>query len=48
MMPMPIITPANPQQNSTFYVSSSTRKVMLNEFNRGMQITDEIMLGKAG
>ncbi|XP_053694071.1 poly(A) polymerase type 3-like [Sabethes cyaneus] len=45
---MPIITPAYPQQNSTFNVSSSTRKVMLNEFNRGMQITDEIMLSKAG
>ncbi|EDS38363.1 Poly(A) polymerase beta [Culex quinquefasciatus] len=45
---MPIITPAYPQQNSTFHVSSSTRKIMLNEFNRGMQITDEIMLGKAG
>ncbi|XP_039435090.1 poly(A) polymerase alpha-like isoform X2 [Culex pipiens pallens] len=45
---MPIITPAYPQQNSTFHVSSSTRKVMLNEFSRGMQITDEIMLGKAG
>ncbi|XP_052562872.1 poly(A) polymerase gamma-like, partial [Culex pipiens pallens] len=45
---MPIITPAYLQQNSTFHVSSSTRKVMLNEFNRGMQITDEIMLGKAG
>ncbi|XP_058446025.1 poly(A) polymerase type 3 [Malaya genurostris] len=44
---MPIITPAYPQQNSTFNVSSSTRKVMLNEFNRGMQITDEIMLNKA-
>ncbi|XP_058825257.1 poly(A) polymerase type 3 isoform X2 [Topomyia yanbarensis] len=44
---MPIITPAYPQQNSTFNVSSSTRKVMLNEFNRGMQITDEIMLSKA-
>ncbi|EDS36283.1 poly a polymerase [Culex quinquefasciatus] len=45
---MPIITPAYPQPNSTFHVSSSTRKVMLNEFNSGMQITDEIMLGKAG
>ncbi|XP_055644970.1 poly(A) polymerase type 3 isoform X2 [Toxorhynchites rutilus septentrionalis] len=44
---MPIITPAYPQQNSTFNVSASTRKVMLNEFNRGMQITDEIMMGKA-
>ncbi|EDS27878.1 Poly(A) polymerase gamma [Culex quinquefasciatus] len=45
---MSIITPAYPQQNSTFHVSSSTRKVMLNEFNSDMQITDEIMLGKAG
>ncbi|EDS43094.1 poly a polymerase [Culex quinquefasciatus] len=45
---MSIITPAYPQQNSTFHVSRSTRKVMLNEFNRGMQITDEIMLDKAG
>lgn len=45
---MPIITPAYPQQNSTFNVSSSTKKVMLNEFNRGMQYTDEIMLSKAG
>ncbi|XP_053680951.1 poly(A) polymerase type 3 [Anopheles nili] len=43
---MPIITPAYPQQNSTFNVSSSTRKVMLTEFNRGMQITDDIMMGK--
>ncbi|XP_003436462.2 poly(A) polymerase beta [Anopheles gambiae] len=43
---MPIITPAYPQQNSTFNVSSSTRKVMLMEFNRGMQITDDIMMGK--
>lgn len=45
---MPIITPAYPQQNSTFNVSSSTRKVMLNEFNRGMQITDDIMISKMG
>ncbi|XP_052870046.1 poly(A) polymerase type 3 [Anopheles cruzii] len=43
---MPIITPAYPQQNSTFNVSSSTRKVMLMEFTRGMQITDDIMMGK--
>ncbi|KAH8402468.1 hypothetical protein KR009_012216 [Drosophila setifemur] len=43
---MPIITPAYPQQNSTFNVSESTKKVMLTEFNRGMNITDEIMLGR--
>ncbi|KAL5288536.1 hrg family protein [Megaselia abdita] len=44
---MPIITPAYPQQNSTFNVSESTKKVILIEFNRGMAIADEIMLGKA-
>ncbi|EDW74821.2 uncharacterized protein Dwil_GK15696 [Drosophila willistoni] len=43
---MPIITPAYPQQNSTFNVSESTKKVILTEFNRGMNITDEIMLGR--
>lgn len=44
---MPIITPAYPQQNSTFNVSASTSKVMMNEFKEGMEITDEIMLGNA-
>lgn len=45
---MPIITPAYPQQNSTFNVSTSTSKVMQNEFKEGMEVTDEIMLGNAG
>lgn len=45
---MPIITPAYPQQNSTFNVSSSTRRVIINEFKEGMEITEEIMMGKAG
>lgn len=44
---MPIITPAYPQQNSTFNVSTSTKRVIMNEFERGMSITDEIMMGKA-
>lgn len=44
---MPIITPAYPQQNSTFNVSISNKKVMMNEFERGMAITDEIMFGRA-
>lgn len=44
---MPIITPAYPQQNSTFNVSQSTRTVMMEEFKTGLQITDEIMLGRA-
>lgn len=44
---MPIITPAYPQQNSTFNVLISTKKVILDEFNCGMNITDEIMIGKS-
>ncbi|CAG9790114.1 unnamed protein product, partial [Diatraea saccharalis] len=43
---MPIITPAYPQQNSTFNVSASTRSVIMEEFRQGLAITDEIMLGK--
>ena len=44
---MPIITPAYPQQNSTFNVSCSTRTVMQEEFRNGFVITEEIMTGKA-
>ncbi|XP_066148379.1 poly(A) polymerase type 3 isoform X1 [Euwallacea fornicatus] len=44
---MPIITPAYPQQNSTFNVSHSTRTIMMEEIKLGLEITDEIMLGKA-
>lgn len=43
---MPIITPAYPQQNSTFNVAVSNKVVISNEFERGMAITDEIMFGK--
>ncbi|KAF2897426.1 hypothetical protein ILUMI_08752 [Ignelater luminosus] len=43
---MPIITPAYPQQNSTYNVSMSTRTVMMEEFKAGLTLTDEIMLGK--
>lgn len=43
---MPIITPAYPQQNSTFNVSSSTRTIMMEEFKNGLNLTEEIMLGK--
>lgn len=41
-----IVTPAYPQQNSTFNVSISTKKVIVEEFNRGMKITEDIMLCK--
>ncbi|XP_071522219.1 poly(A) polymerase type 3 isoform X3 [Panulirus ornatus] len=44
---MPIITPAYPQQNSTFNTSQSTRAVMVEEFKMGLQITEDIMLAKA-
>ncbi|KAM3932155.1 poly(A) polymerase gamma [Leptodactylus fuscus] len=44
---MPIITPAYPQQNSTYNASTSTRTIMIEEFRQGLAITDEILLGKA-
>uniref|UniRef100_A0A8B9LYA3 polynucleotide adenylyltransferase n=1 Tax=Astyanax mexicanus TaxID=7994 RepID=A0A8B9LYA3_ASTMX len=44
---MPIITPAYPQQNSTYNVSTSTRTIMSEEFKYGLTITDEILQGKA-
>lgn len=44
---MPIITPAYPQQNSTYNVSASTRMVMIEEFKQGLAITHEILLSKA-
>ena len=43
---MPIITPAYPQQNSTFNVTHSTREVMLKEFRRGIEVCTDIVLGK--
>ncbi|KAJ8678749.1 hypothetical protein QAD02_014536 [Eretmocerus hayati] len=44
---MPIITPAYPQQNSTFNVSLSTRAIMQEAFENGLSITEEIIMGKA-
>lgn len=43
---MPIITPAYPQQNSTFNVSISTRTVMQEEFKQGLELTEDIVIGK--
>ncbi|CAG0880727.1 unnamed protein product [Cyprideis torosa] len=39
---MPIITPAYPQQNSTFNVSRSTRTVMTKAFKEGLEIAKVI------
>ncbi|XP_062979865.1 poly(A) polymerase gamma [Elgaria multicarinata webbii] len=44
---MPIITPAYPQQNSTYNVSTSTRAVMVEEFKYGLMVADEIIQGKS-
>ncbi len=44
---MPIITPAYPQQNSTFNVSKSTLEVMKKEFELSLGICEEIWAGKA-
>ncbi|CAL8139536.1 unnamed protein product [Orchesella dallaii] len=44
---MPIITPAYPHQNSTFNCSQSTRQVMMDEFRRGLEVTEAIHSNKA-
>lgn len=44
---MPIITPAYPEQNSTFNVTNSTRKVIVAEMEEGLNITFDIMNDRA-
>lgn len=44
---MPIITPAFPEQNSTFNVTKSTKQVLTSEFQEALNITLEVMTGTA-
>lgn len=43
---MPIITPAYPSMNSTHNIGQSTKQIILKEFRRGQQITDDIYDGR--
>ncbi|CAL5396644.1 unnamed protein product [Camellia sinensis] len=45
---MPIITPAHPCMNSSYNVSTSTLRVMMEEFQRGNEICEEMENNKAG
>ncbi|CAJ0588911.1 unnamed protein product [Cylicocyclus nassatus] len=44
---MPILTPAFPEQNSTFNVTNSTRSIMINEMKEGLDIMKDIYEGRA-
>ncbi|ERN15199.1 nuclear poly(A) polymerase 4 isoform X1 [Amborella trichopoda] len=44
---MPIITPAYPCMNSSYNVSTSTLRVMMDQFEKGKKICEEIELNKA-
>ncbi|VDK77909.1 unnamed protein product [Litomosoides sigmodontis] len=44
---MPIVTPAFPQQNSTFNVTKSSLKIIMNEIEEGLVTINDIMQGQA-
>lgn len=43
---MPVITPAYPSMCATHNITESTKKVILKEFDRGIQVTNEIFSNK--
>ncbi|ONH70584.1 Poly(A) polymerase [Saccharomyces cerevisiae] len=43
---MPVITPAYPSMCATHNITESTKKVILQEFVRGVQITNDIFSNK--
>ncbi|CAL1531243.1 unnamed protein product [Lymnaea stagnalis] len=43
---MPIITPAYPQQNSTYNVTQSTRTIIMDEFQEGLNVVTLIYEGR--
>lgn len=45
---MPIITPAYPSMNSSYNVSSSTLRIMTDEFQRGNEVCEAMEANKAG
>ncbi|CAL5350246.1 unnamed protein product [Camellia sinensis] len=45
---MPIITPAYPCMNSSYNVSTSTLRVMMDEFQRGNEICESMVKNEAG
>jgi poly(A) polymerase len=44
---MPIITPAYPEQNSTFNVSASSKAIIQESFEKGLLIVKQITMGLA-
>lgn len=43
---MPIITPAYPQQNSTYNVTFSTRTIMIDEIKRAHEVCVDVFNSK--
>jgi poly(A) polymerase len=45
---LPILTPAYPSMNSTFNINESTKRILLQELERGQKIAAQIELAQAG